>query len=100
MAIFRAMGASPRTIFGLLVLESSVTAALGAILGLVLLYAGLAIAQPFVDRAYGLWLPLEPPTLREVWVFAAVVVASAIVSVLPALRAYRLSLADGMTVQN
>ena len=99
MAIFRAMGARPRVILGLLVFEASVIAALGALLGLVLLYVGLSIGQPMIDSAFGLWLPIEPPTLREVWVLLGVVVASAIVSMVPALRAYRMSLADGMMVR-
>jgi putative ABC transport system permease protein len=99
MAIFRAMGARPRMILGLLVLEASLTAAIGAILGLLLLYIGLSTAQPLVDRAFGLWLPIDAPTLREVWVLLGVISAGAIVSMLPAFRAYRLSVADGMMVK-
>ena len=99
MAILRAMGARPRTILTMLVLEAMVMAAVGAVLGALMLYAGLALAQPAVDRAFGLWLPIEAPTLRELWVLAGVVGASAIVSLVPALRAYRLSVADGMMVR-
>jgi len=99
MAIFRAMGARPRVILGLLILESTLMGAIGAILGLGLLYLGLIIAQPIVDSAFGLWLPITAPSAREVWVLLAVVAASAIVSAIPALRAYRLSLADGMMVK-
>ena len=99
MAIFRAMGARPVTILGLLVLEAMLTAAVGAVLGLCLLYLGLFIAQPLVDSAFGLWLPIDAPSLREFWVLVGVIVAGAIVSLVPALRAYRLSLADGMMVR-
>lgn len=99
MAIFRAMGARPATILGVLILEAMVMAAIGAILGLGLLYVGLFFAQPVVDSAFGLWLPINAPTLREVWVVLAVIGAGAIVSLVPALRAYRMSLADGMMVR-
>jgi putative ABC transport system permease protein len=99
MAIFRAMGARPVTILGLLVIEAMLTAAVGALLGIVLLYLGLIIAQPLVDSAFGLWLPIEAPSLSEVWVLLGVIAAGAIVSLVPALRAYRLSLADGMMVR-
>lgn len=99
MAIFRAMGARPRVILGMLVLESSVMTSIGSLLGLALVYLGLYIAQPMVDSAYGLWLPSKMPTLNEFLMLVAVVISSMIVSLLPALRAYRLSLADGMIVQ-
>lgn len=98
MAIFRAMGARPATILGMLVLEAMVMAAVGALLGLALLYIGLTIAQPVLDSAFGLWLPIDAPTMREVWVIVAVVCAGAIVSLVPAFRAYRMSVADGMMV--
>ncbi len=99
MAIFRAMGARPTTIIGLLVLEAILTSAAGAVLGVLLLYVGLFLAQPHIDSAFGLWLPIEAPTIRELWVLLGVITAGAIVSLVPALRAYRLSLADGMTVR-
>ena len=99
MAIFRAMGARPRVVLGLLVLEAVLMAALGAILGLALLYVGLFVGQPLIDRAFGLWLPIEAPTLRELWAMFGVIVAGAIVSMVPAFRAYRMSLADGMMVR-
>ena len=99
MAIFRAMGAQPRVVLGLLVLEAVLMAALGAILGLALLYLGLFVGQPLIDSAFGLWLPIEAPTLRELWAMFGVVVSGAIVSMVPALRAYRMSLADGMMVR-
>ncbi|KIN60086.1 ABC-type antimicrobial peptide transport system, permease component [Sulfitobacter noctilucae] len=100
MAILRAMGARPRVILGLLVLEAALMAAIGAVVGLGLFYAGLVVAQPLVDAAFGLWLPIEQPSMQELWVVLAVVAAGAIVSLLPAFRAYRMSLADGMMVRN
>ncbi len=99
MAIWRAMGASPATILGLLVLEAMLMAAIGAALGVALLYGALAIARPYIDASFGIWLPIDPPTMQEAIVLAGVILAAAVSSLLPALRAYRLSLADGMVVR-
>ena len=99
MAIFRAMGARPSTIMGLLVLEAVLTAAVGALIGILFLYLALVIAQPVIDSAFGLWLPIEMPSIREFWILLGVIAAGAIVSMVPAVRAYRLSLVDGMIVR-
>ncbi|KII15572.1 ABC transporter permease [Phaeobacter sp. S60] len=99
MAIFRAMGARPLTILSLLVLEAMVMATVGALLGLVLQYVGLLVAQPMLDSTFGLWIPIDAPTLREVWLILGVICAGVIVSLIPAMRAYRMSVADGMVVK-
>lgn len=99
MAILRAVGARPRLILAMLVTEALLIAVSAAALGLALLYLGLLIAQPFVDAAYGLHLPLSPPGALEITYLAAVIAAAALVSVGPAISAYRMSLADGMTVR-
>ncbi|MEM8730586.1 MAG: FtsX-like permease family protein [Pseudomonadota bacterium] len=99
MAIWRAMGARPAVIVGLLVAEAAAMAAIGALVGMVLLYGALWIVRPLVDQAFGIWLPIDAPSLQETYVLLAVIGAAALVSLLPALRAYRLSLADGMMVR-
>lgn len=99
MAILRSVGARPTTILGLLATEAGLLTLAGVVLGAVLLYAALAIMQPYVDRAYGLQLAIDPPTQREWLTLGAIIVAGFLAGLLPALRAYRLSLADGMTVR-
>jgi putative ABC transport system permease protein len=99
MAIFRAMGARPTTILGMLVFEAMVITSVGAFLGLALLYIGLIIAQPIVDNAFGLWLPIDAPAMREVLVILGVLCSGVIVSLVPAVRAYRISVAEGMMVK-
>jgi len=99
MAILRAVGARPATILGLLVLEATLLAAAGAAAGLGLLYALLALARPWIDSAWGLWLPLSAPGARELGLLAAVVAAGALAGLPPAIRAWRMSLADGMTIR-
>jgi putative ABC transport system permease protein len=99
MAILRSVGARPRTILGLLVAEAGLLTAAGIALGITLLYAGLAVAQPYIETNYGIYLPIEPPSASELMTLGAIAIAGCLAGLLPALRAYRLSLADGMTVR-
>jgi putative ABC transport system permease protein len=99
MAILRSVGARPRTILGLLVAEAGVLTLAGIALGIVLLYAALLLMQPYVDSNYGLHLLIEGPRAPELVTLAIIAVAGCVAGLLPALRAYRLSLADGMTVR-
>ncbi|MBY8976751.1 ABC transporter permease [Rhodobacteraceae bacterium NNCM2] len=99
MAIFRASGAGPGVIASMLMIEAVLLTAAGAVAGVVLLYCGLWIARPYIDAAYGLYLPITGLTQREIMVLVAVLAASAIVSLVPAIRAYKISIADGMTVR-
>jgi putative ABC transport system permease protein len=99
MAILRSVGARPRTVLGLLTAEAGVLVVAGIALGVVLLYAALLLLQPYVDTVYGLHLPIDPPNRAELATLGAIAVAGCLAGLLPALRAYRLSLADGMTVR-
>ena len=99
MAILRSVGARPLTILSLLVTEAGVLTLCGVVLGTVLLYVALIVLQPFIDRTYGLHIAIDPPTQDQLTILAGIVVAGFVAGLLPALRAYRLSLADGMTVR-
>ena len=100
MAILRSVGASPHTVVGLLMTEAGLLTLLGILAGVALLYLGLAAAQPLVDAHYGLYLPITPLLPRELASLAAIFGAALVIALLPALRAYRMSLADGMTVRS
>lgn len=100
MAIYRAMGARPRVVFGLLVFEAVVITVIGVLIGVALLYLALYIAQPIIDRNFGLWVPITMLSGAEVLILFGIIVASAVVSMLPAFRAYRMSLVDGMMVRS
>lgn len=99
MAILRSVGASPRTVMGLLVAESATLAIAGCILGTALLYGALTIARPLIDNRFGLYIEITAPNAQEMAMLAGVVVAGLIAGLLPAIRAYRQSLADGMMVR-
>ncbi|SMX28386.1 FtsX-like permease family protein [Pelagimonas phthalicica] len=99
MAILRTLGAAPRTIFALLMAEAVFMSLMAVILGVILLYAGLFLARPYVDAQFGLYLDISPLTRDEVILLGWVMVAAILASLAPAIRAYRLSLADGMQIR-
>ena len=99
MAILRSVGARPWHIAGLLVLEALVLAAAGAALGLALLYGGIAISQGWVQAQYGLYLPLALPSTYEWSLLGAILGAALLMGAVPAWRAYRQSLADGLSIR-
>jgi putative ABC transport system permease protein len=99
MAVLRSVGARPNYIIALLVAEATFLSAVGAGLGLALLYVVLAAVRPIVDLHYGLYLEIAAPSLRELAILGIVVLAGALAGIVPAIRAYRRSLADGMTVR-
>lgn len=99
LVILRALGASPRDVFALLAIESTLLALVGIVLGLALLCGAGAAAAPWLDARHGLQLALGWPSAGEWQLLGAVLAAALVASLLPALRAYRQSLADGMTVR-
>lgn len=99
MAILRAIGARPSTIIVLLMAETWIITISAIVLGTTLLYGAMAVTRPWLDQRFGIWLPIEPPGPRELAILACVIVAATIASVIPALRAYSLSVADGITVK-
>lgn len=99
MAILRSVGANPTTILSLFVCEATITSLGGVITGFILAYGGLAIAQPLVDAKYGIWLSISAPTFYELYFFLTVITSGIVVSAVPAIKAYRISLADGLTVK-
>ncbi|WP_271410482.1 ABC transporter permease [Pseudomonas sp. Q1-7] len=99
MAILRSVGARPWHIGSLLVLEAFALALAGATLGLGLLYLGIGLGQGYVQANYGLYLPLALPSPYEWSLLGAILAAALLMGVVPAWRAYRQSLADGLSIR-
>ncbi|MFA0402622.1 ABC transporter permease [Vibrio sp. 10N.222.52.C12] len=99
MAILRAMGARPRHVFGLLISEASALTFLGITLGVAVLFTLIAVVAPIVQQSYGINISISAITPHEWKLLMLVQVAGIIIGFIPAFRAYRQSLSDGMTIR-
>ncbi|MCI4428195.1 MAG: ABC transporter permease, partial [Burkholderiales bacterium] len=97
LAVLRAVGAGPRHIAALLAVEGSLIVLIGAGLGALLSVAFIAAAGPWVQSRFGITLQLSAPTLSQWLLLGAIVASGLLASLVPGWRAYRLSLADGLS---
>jgi putative ABC transport system permease protein len=98
MAVLRSVGARPRHVLALIIGEAATRAAAGVVLGVVLLYLALFVARSFIQTHLGLSIEIGLPSRSEWLLLALVLGASVVAGLWPAVRAYRYSLIDGMTV--
>lgn len=99
MAVLRAVGAGPSHVFALLMSEALLLTVLGCGIGVGVLYiAQISVATLFASHL-GIQLTLTGLSATEWQLLALVVGASLVMSIIPAWRAYKLSLADGLTVK-
>ncbi len=99
MAILRSVGARPRHVFALLVARRASWPSAGVLAGIGITYALLAAAQPLLVARYGIFVPLTGLTGADAAMLAGIVVAALAMGLLPAWRAYRNTLADGLTIR-
>ncbi len=97
MAVLRAVGARPSMIVSLLVLESGMLTLLGCALGIAMVMVGFTLAQGLIEAKTGVHIAVKAPGALE-WIYIGVVLlAGVLVGLVPAWRAYRSSLADGLS---
>ncbi|MCK6426478.1 MAG: ABC transporter permease [Burkholderiaceae bacterium] len=96
LAVLRALGAGPRRLLALLLLEGALVTAAGALLGALLALLAGAAASPWLERHWGIALQWQHWGPAQLGLIAAVLAAGTLAALLPGWRAYRLSLADGL----
>jgi putative ABC transport system permease protein len=99
IAILRALGVGPVKIMFLLVVESGLLTVVGSLAGIILVYSLVFSLQPVVEQQFGLYLPIKPLSAIEQLYVAAVIVAGLIIGFIPAWKAYRNALSDGLAVR-
>jgi putative ABC transport system permease protein len=97
LAVLRAVGAAPRHVLWLLALEGLMITLAGLLAGALAAWASVGLAGPWAQAWHGINLTLGPPTATQWIVIGGVAVAGLVASLVPGWRAYRLSLADGLS---
>lgn len=100
LAILRALGAGPREIFLMLTAEGLLVTALGVLAGCALLAAGIAFGAPFALERFGVVLRWRMPAANEIVLLLFILATGLAASLVPGWRAWRMSLADGLTPRN
>ena len=99
-AILRSVGAGTRHIFVLHLIEALFLTAAGVIIGTSLLYGLLLITQPIIEDQYGLFINIGALTQGDILRMTLVLTAGVVAGIAPAWRAYRNTLADGLTARH
>ena len=97
LAVLRAVGAGPRQVLLLLLVEGTLVAVLGVAFGAALVAATTFGLGPWIQSRYGILLAASAPSSAEWQLTLEIVGAGVVASLIPAWRAYRLSLVDGLS---
>jgi len=98
MAVLRSLGAHPKLIFALLMLEAFLMTLIGSLIGFLSLETLLALSRDVAQQHFGLVLNLGLPTLVDCAALLSVCVLGAMLALIPASIAYRQSMRDGLSV--
>lgn len=96
IAVLRAIGLHARQIFTLFVLESALISAAGTVIGLAAVYVLLWLFHASIENRFGIPLAMVGVSTRVVLYVFGVIFAGALLGCIPAIRAYRNGLIDGL----
>lgn len=99
MAILRSVGARPRHVFTLLIAEAGMLASAGVAAGVAVCYGLMFAARPLLEQRFGIFLDLGGLTGYDLTLLGAIIAAALLMGALPAWRAYRNTLSDGLTIR-
>jgi putative ABC transport system permease protein len=95
IAVLRALGARPRHVFSVIVLEAVLLCLAGGLLGILLGRGGAHAVAPMLQATYGIRLDASP-RLFDLQVLASVVVLGALAGIVPAWRGLRTPVAPNL----
>ncbi|WP_281973897.1 FtsX-like permease family protein [Ruegeria faecimaris] len=98
-AILRSVGATPAGVFSLILLEAVLLLLAGIVLGVIALSVLTLLIDPILAANFGLRIGVGLPSFREVLLIVIVFCSGLLASIIPALRVYRMTLSDGLSVR-
>jgi len=99
MSILRALGANRQQILGLIVFESGLLTLLGILLGALISVGGVALLRPWIENEFGLYL-VGPIFTSVEWIYlACTFIGGVAIGFVPAVRAMKLALKDGLSAR-
>ena len=98
MAILRAIGAKSNQIIGLLVFESALLSAIGTLLGCSLAFILTQILKPVLEAKFGIYFGESRIASNELYYIIGVFLVGTLIGFIPALRAKRRALKDGLSI--
>lgn len=99
MAILRALGTSTNKILALLVFESTLLTLAGIVCGTAVAVVGALVLRPWLEIEYGFYLRGPVLGALEVSYLLATLVGGVLIGLIPAFRAHKMALKDGLSVK-
>ncbi len=99
MAILRSLGAGPGRIATLLVLESGFLTLIGIVAGSLLQAGTFFLLKSWLEKQFGLYLVGAAFTGSEIFYLSVTLVLGVLIGLIPALKATKSALKDGLSVQ-
>ena len=99
MAILRSVGARPAHVFILIMGEAVFLTLLAIGLGVAMVYGLMVLMQPWLESTFGLYVVISWPNTTELMLLMIIALCGLVVGLIPGIRIYRYSLADGMTIR-
>ena len=99
MAILRSVGARPRHVFALMLIEAGTLATAGVAAGVALTYLLLWAGAPLLEQRFGIFVEIGGLSRYDLAILGSIIGAALLIGLLPAWRAYRNTLSDGLTIR-
>jgi putative ABC transport system permease protein len=99
MAILRALGASTSKIVALLVFESTLLTLAGVVLGTAVAMTGTALLRPWLEVEFGFYLEGGALGFLELIYLTSTLLGGVLIGLIPAYRAQKMALKDGLSVK-